>query len=135
MVDIYGCSRPPKLCPFFLNGFGGKGTCSLPRLGGLSHTPPLSPTSVHRSLLRSQASLPSLRQVISNNNFIFFSCSKDYFLSLSLYFFFFNFSFAELMDDDPPLAQLVFSQPTEYLRFLDEAAVWAHVCMQFFLLV
>lgn len=36
------------------------------------------------------------------------------------------------MDDDPPLAHLVFSQPTEYLRFLDEAAVWAHVCMQFF---
>ncbi|KAK9943255.1 hypothetical protein M0R45_008869 [Rubus argutus] len=35
-------------------------------------------------------------------------------------------NFAELMDDDPPLAHLVFSQPTEYLRFLDEAAVWAH---------
>ncbi|XP_024162361.1 probable DNA helicase MCM9 isoform X2 [Rosa chinensis] len=35
-------------------------------------------------------------------------------------------NFAELLDDDPPLAQLVFSQPTEYLRFLDEAALWAH---------
>ncbi|XP_062177767.1 probable DNA helicase MCM9 isoform X5 [Alnus glutinosa] len=34
--------------------------------------------------------------------------------------------FAELMDDDPPLAQSVFSQPTEHLRFFDDAAVWAH---------
>ncbi|XP_050363646.1 probable DNA helicase MCM9 [Argentina anserina] len=34
--------------------------------------------------------------------------------------------FAELMDDDPPLAQLVFSQPTDYLRLLDDAALWAH---------
>ncbi|KAL6269737.1 hypothetical protein ACE6H2_026648 [Prunus campanulata] len=30
------------------------------------------------------------------------------------------------MDDDPPLSHLVFSQPTEYLRLFDEAAVWAH---------
>ncbi|XP_024029253.1 probable DNA helicase MCM9 [Morus notabilis] len=34
--------------------------------------------------------------------------------------------FAELLEDDPPLARLVFSQPTEYLRFFDQAAVWAH---------
>ncbi|XP_062077081.1 probable DNA helicase MCM9 [Humulus lupulus] len=34
--------------------------------------------------------------------------------------------FAELMEDDPPLARLVFSQPTEYLRLFDQAAVWAH---------
>ncbi|KAG6571851.1 probable DNA helicase MCM9 isoform X2 [Cucurbita moschata] len=34
--------------------------------------------------------------------------------------------FAELMDDDPPLARLVFSHPTEYLRIFDDAAVWAH---------
>ncbi|PON89616.1 Nucleic acid-binding, OB-fold containing protein [Trema orientale] len=34
--------------------------------------------------------------------------------------------FAELMEDDPPLARLVFSQPAEYLRFFDQAAVWAH---------
>jgi DNA replicative helicase MCM subunit Mcm2 (Cdc46/Mcm family) len=32
------------------------------------------------------------------------------------------------MDDDPPLAQSVFSQPTEHLRLFDDAAVWAHVC-------
>ena len=32
------------------------------------------------------------------------------------------------MDDDPPLARLVFSHPTEYLRIFDDAAVWAHVC-------
>lgn len=50
---------------------------------------------------------------------------------------FFNFyilcafflSFAELMDADPPLSHLVFSQPIEYLRFFDEAALWAHVCV------
>ncbi|RXI00382.1 hypothetical protein DVH24_037930 [Malus domestica] len=35
-------------------------------------------------------------------------------------------SFAELMDADPPLSHLVFSQPIEYLRFFDEAALWAH---------
>ncbi|XP_038683525.1 probable DNA helicase MCM9 isoform X1 [Tripterygium wilfordii] len=34
--------------------------------------------------------------------------------------------FAELMDDDPPLANLVFSQPSEYLRHFDDAALWAH---------
>ncbi|EXB31121.1 hypothetical protein L484_004594 [Morus notabilis] len=34
--------------------------------------------------------------------------------------------FAELLEDDPLLARLVFSQPTEYLRFFDQAAVWAH---------
>ncbi|KAL5854986.1 hypothetical protein ACOSQ4_004788 [Xanthoceras sorbifolium] len=34
--------------------------------------------------------------------------------------------FADLMDDDPPLAHLVFSQPTDYLRFFDDAALWAH---------
>ncbi|XP_038886882.1 probable DNA helicase MCM9 isoform X3 [Benincasa hispida] len=34
--------------------------------------------------------------------------------------------FAELMDDDPPLARLLFSRPTEYLRIFDDAAVWAH---------
>ncbi|XP_059447392.1 probable DNA helicase MCM9 isoform X2 [Corylus avellana] len=34
--------------------------------------------------------------------------------------------FAELLEDDPPLAQSVFSQPTEHLRFFDDAAVWAH---------
>ncbi|GMN58942.1 hypothetical protein TIFTF001_028034 [Ficus carica] len=34
--------------------------------------------------------------------------------------------FAELLEDDPSLARLVFSQPTEYLRFFDQAAVWAH---------
>ncbi|XP_059653282.1 probable DNA helicase MCM9 [Cornus florida] len=32
---------------------------------------------------------------------------------------------AELMDDNPPLAQLIFSQPTEYLHLFDEAARWA----------
>ncbi|KAL6209548.1 hypothetical protein ACLB2K_020488 [Fragaria x ananassa] len=37
-----------------------------------------------------------------------------------------NLSFAELIDDDPRIAQLVFSQPTEYLRLLDDAALWAH---------
>ncbi|XP_030478340.2 probable DNA helicase MCM9 [Cannabis sativa] len=34
--------------------------------------------------------------------------------------------FAELLEDDYSLAGLVFSQPTEYLRFFDQAAVWAH---------
>ncbi|XP_031744946.1 probable DNA helicase MCM9 isoform X3 [Cucumis sativus] len=35
--------------------------------------------------------------------------------------------FAELMDDDPPLARLLFSRPTDYLRVFDDAAVWAHM--------
>ncbi|KAL3814390.1 hypothetical protein ACJIZ3_015658 [Penstemon smallii] len=33
--------------------------------------------------------------------------------------------FAELMDDNPPLAHLIFSQPTQYLPIFDESAVWA----------
>ncbi|KAH6789951.1 minichromosome maintenance 9 [Perilla frutescens var. frutescens] len=33
--------------------------------------------------------------------------------------------FAELMDDNPPLAHLIFSQPKEYLPIFDESAVWA----------
>ncbi|KAL0384438.1 UNVERIFIED_CONTAM: putative DNA helicase MCM9 [Sesamum radiatum] len=33
--------------------------------------------------------------------------------------------FAELMDDDPSLAHLIFSQPTEYLPLFDESAIWA----------
>ncbi|KAJ7968253.1 DNA helicase [Quillaja saponaria] len=34
--------------------------------------------------------------------------------------------FAELMEEDPQLAHLIFSEPTEYLRIFDRAAVWAH---------
>ncbi|KAL3724037.1 hypothetical protein ACJRO7_036110 [Eucalyptus globulus] len=34
--------------------------------------------------------------------------------------------FAELVDYDPPLARLVFSQPSQYLNDFDDAAVWAH---------
>ncbi|KAK4401851.1 putative DNA helicase MCM9 [Sesamum angolense] len=33
--------------------------------------------------------------------------------------------FAELMDDNPSLAHLIFSQPTEYLPLFDESAIWA----------
>ncbi|KAK6156777.1 hypothetical protein DH2020_011025 [Rehmannia glutinosa] len=33
--------------------------------------------------------------------------------------------FAELMDENPPLAHLISSQPTEYLPLFDESAVWA----------
>ncbi|CAK9174061.1 unnamed protein product [Ilex paraguariensis] len=33
--------------------------------------------------------------------------------------------FAELMDDDPRLAHLIFSQPTEYLPLFDDSANWA----------
>lgn len=33
--------------------------------------------------------------------------------------------FAELMDDNPPLAHLIFSEPKEYLPLFDESAVWA----------
>lgn len=31
------------------------------------------------------------------------------------------------MDADPPLARLVFANPTGYLRFFDQAAILAHV--------
>ncbi|XP_050212085.1 probable DNA helicase MCM9 isoform X1 [Mercurialis annua] len=34
--------------------------------------------------------------------------------------------FAELLNDDPQLAHLVFSQPAGYLRHFDKAALWAH---------
>ncbi|KAK4766343.1 hypothetical protein SAY87_007985 [Trapa incisa] len=34
--------------------------------------------------------------------------------------------FAELMDYDPPLAHLVFSQPTQYLPIFNDAAICAH---------
>ncbi|XP_075673193.1 putative DNA helicase MCM9 [Castanea sativa] len=37
-----------------------------------------------------------------------------------------HIDFAELMDDDPPLAQSLFSQPTDHLRLFDDAALWAH---------
>ncbi|KAL9174513.1 hypothetical protein ABFS82_02G057100 [Erythranthe guttata] len=33
--------------------------------------------------------------------------------------------FAELMDENPPLAHLIFSQPTEYLPLFDESTIWA----------
>ncbi|GFP86780.1 probable DNA helicase mcm9 [Phtheirospermum japonicum] len=36
-----------------------------------------------------------------------------------------HIDFAELMDENPPLAHLIFSQPTEYLPLFDESAVWA----------
>ncbi|GMY39101.1 probable DNA helicase MCM9 isoform X3, partial [Fagus crenata] len=47
--------------------------------------------------------------------------SSDPKLHYSLYV-----DFAELMDDDPPLAQSLFSQPTDHLRLFDDAALWAH---------
>ncbi|XP_028795118.1 probable DNA helicase MCM9 [Neltuma alba] len=34
--------------------------------------------------------------------------------------------FAELMDDDPHLAHLIFTEPATYLQIFDQAAVWAH---------
>ncbi|XWS68265.1 hypothetical protein CRYUN_Cryun04dG0075800 [Craigia yunnanensis] len=34
--------------------------------------------------------------------------------------------YAELMDADPPVARLVFANPTDYLRFFDQAAILAH---------
>ncbi|XP_073311345.1 probable DNA helicase MCM9 isoform X2 [Primulina huaijiensis] len=33
--------------------------------------------------------------------------------------------YAELMDENPPLAHLVFSQPAKYLALFDESAIWA----------
>ena len=48
--------------------------------------------------------------------------SSHFPLSISMFL-----SFAELMDDDPPLAQSLFSQPTDHLRLFDDAAIWAHV--------
>ncbi|CAN1302939.1 Probable DNA helicase MCM9 [Linum perenne] len=37
-----------------------------------------------------------------------------------------HIDFAVLMDEDPPLANLVYSQPAEWLRLLDQAALRAH---------
>ncbi|TKY71481.1 DNA helicase MCM9 [Spatholobus suberectus] len=34
--------------------------------------------------------------------------------------------FAELMEDDPRIARLLFAQPSTYLQFFDDAALWAH---------
>ncbi|KAG9152561.1 hypothetical protein Leryth_024714 [Lithospermum erythrorhizon] len=33
--------------------------------------------------------------------------------------------FAEMMEENPSIANLIFSQPTEYLPLFDDAAVWA----------
>lgn len=43
------------------------------------------------------------------------------------------FRFSELINEDPGLAHLVFSEPTEYLPRFDDAAIWAHVCLLSFL--
>ena len=92
----------------------------------LSHSPPLRPAPLHRSLSWPQPSLPSPHRVSNiinqsiNQSSLFSSLSKT--LSLSMFL-----SFAELMDDDPPLAQSLFSQPTDHLRLFDDAAIWAHV--------
>ncbi|WCJ18778.1 DNA replication licensing factor Mcm2 [Euphorbia peplus] len=37
-----------------------------------------------------------------------------------------SIDFAELMDQNPQLSHLLFSKPTHYLRFFDQAALWAH---------
>ncbi|CAI0401926.1 unnamed protein product [Linum tenue] len=37
-----------------------------------------------------------------------------------------HIDFAELFDENPPVASLVFSQPAEYLLHFDKAALWAH---------
>lgn len=47
--------------------------------------------------------------------------------SYSQFYFIFCNSFAELMDDNPPLAYLIFEQPKEFLPLFDESAVWAQV--------
>lgn len=51
------------------------------------------------------------------------SLSHFLFLITSL----FSFRFAELMNDDPPRAHLLFSQPLQYLRLFDSAAFLAQV--------
>ena len=61
-----------------------------------------------------------------NQSSLFFSFStlfKTHSLSRSMFL-----SFAELIDNDLPLAQSLFSQPTDHLRLFDDAAIWAHVC-------
>ena len=90
----------------------------------------------HSDQLRSIALSPDpnlhyplhIEWVISSINqsslfFSFSTFSKTHSLSRSMFL-----SFAELMDDDPPLAQSLFSQPTDHLRLFDDAAIWAHVC-------
>ncbi|KAL2460413.1 putative DNA helicase MCM9 [Abeliophyllum distichum] len=40
-----------------------------------------------------------------------------------------HIDFAELMDENPHLANLIFSQPIEYLSIFDESAIWAQKVM------
>lgn len=39
--------------------------------------------------------------------------------------------YAELVDDNPSLAHLVFSNPEQFLRQFNDSAILAHVCTQF----
>jgi len=45
---------------------------------------------------------------------------------------FFLFSFAELFDEEPRVASVLFAQPNTYLRVFDAAAIWAQVILSFF---
>ena len=78
---------------------------------------------LHYHLLVESVSLSLSRA----QNCLFFSLHFLFDSEIFVRFHLQNSSFAELLEDDPPLARLVFSQPTEFLRFFDEAAVWAHV--------
>ncbi|KAI3441942.1 uncharacterized protein J3R85_002005 [Psidium guajava] len=49
---------------------------------------------------------------------------KNFRISLFLVLY---FILAELVDCDPSLAELVFSQPTQYLKHFEDAVVWAQV--------
>lgn len=85
-----------------------------------------SPYLLIRSDITLFASSMSLHQTHPLYAFAFDFLIHVFTVSLPL-----RLSFAELIDEDPPLARLIFSQPTEYLRFFDQAAVWAHVCSRF----
>ena len=99
--------------------------------GEFPHTPLFRSTSLYRFLSRFQASLPYLRRVHRLTSqilcYLFSILIFTFFVSISKFNCFFLFSFAELMEDDPRLAHLIFTEPIRYLREFDKAAVWAHV--------
>lgn len=80
------------------------------------------------------SSAPLLIPLILSSTTLYSWSKQFHFLPSFSFFSLFSFAFvifirfAELMDDDPPLARLLFSRPTDYLRIFDDAAVWAHVC-------
>lgn len=98
--------------------------------GHLSCSPPSHPAPLHCFFSRFQSSFSSPHRVLLLH--FFFTTAilinpNPNSNSSSLFSIYLLFSFAELMEYDPRIARLIFSQPDTYLQLFDDAALWAHV--------